>query len=76
MKDPGKWSASIDYQNIIRTKEGRNNHGRNIHGRNNFQISGRKVNGEDDYAGRLLRIYLGDISGVWGIAREKAIKNI
>ena len=23
-----------------------------------------KVSGEDDYAGRLLRIYLGDISGV------------
>ena len=49
MKDPGKWNGSTDY--IIRTKEGRNNHGRNIHGRNNFQISGRKVSGEDDYAG-------------------------
>ena len=59
MKDPGKWSSSIDYQNIIRTKEGRNNHGRN-----NFQISGKKVSGEDDNAGRLLRIYLRDISGV------------
>ena len=45
MKDPGKWSGSTDYRNIIRTKEGRNNHGRNIHGRNNFQISGRKVSG-------------------------------
>ena len=63
MKDPGKWSGSIDYQNIIGTKEGRNNHGRNIHGRNNFHISG-KVSGEDEYAGRLLRIYLRDISGV------------
>ena len=74
MKDPGKWSGSINYRNIIGTKEGRINHGRNIHGRNNFQISGRKVSGEDGYGGRLLRIYLGDISGVWGIMREKSIK--
>ena len=41
MKDPGKWSGSTDYQNIIGTKKGRNNHGRNIHGRNNFHISGK-----------------------------------
>ena len=62
MKDPGKWSGSTDY--IIGTKEGRNKHGRNIHGRNNFQISGKKVSGWDDYVGRLIRIYLRDISGV------------
>ena len=30
-----------------------------------------KVSGEDDSVGKLIRIYLRDISGVWGIMREK-----
>ena len=63
MKDPDKWSGSTDYQNIIGTKKGRNNH-EGISMEGIISIYQAKVSGEDDYAGRLLKIYLRDISGV------------